>query len=96
MARQSFGNVWEALEDTPAEAASMTMRSNLLIAIEQQVRGWKLTQAAAARRLDITQPRLNDLLHGKIDKFSLDTLIDLATKAGVKVRMQITTPAKAA
>lgn len=96
MARQSFGNVWEALENTPAEAASMTMRSNLLIAIEQQVRAWKLTQAAAAKRLGITQPRLNDLLRGKIDKFSLDMLIDLAAKAGVKVRMQITTHPKAA
>lgn len=96
MARQSFANVWEALENTPAEAMSMTMRSNLLIAIEQQVRDWKLTQAAAAKRLDITQPRLNDLLRGKIDKFSLDMLIDLAGKAGVKVRMQITTHSKAA
>jgi predicted XRE-type DNA-binding protein len=90
MARQSFGNVWEALENTPAEAASMTMRSDLLIAIEQQVRAWKLTQAAAAKRLSITRPRLNDLRRGKLDKFSLDTLIDLAEKAGVKVRMQIT------
>lgn len=89
MARQSFGNVWEALENTPAEAASMTMRSNLLIAVEQQVRAWTITQAEAARRLGITQPRLNDLLRGKIDKFSLDTLIDLAAKAGLSVRIDI-------
>jgi len=50
----------------------------------------------AARRLGITQPRLNDLLRGKIDKFSLDMLIDLAGKAGVKVRLQITAQPKAA
>lgn len=89
MERQSFENVWDALENTPAEAASMTMRSNLLIAIEQQVRGWGVTQAEAARRLGITQPRLSDLLRGRIMNFSLDTLIDLATRAGLSIRLNI-------
>jgi predicted XRE-type DNA-binding protein len=87
--RQSFDNVWDALAETPAEAASLTMRSNLLIAVDQRVRGWNITQAEAAKRLGITQPRLNDLLRGKIDKFSLDTLIDLATRAGLSVRIDI-------
>ena len=96
MARQSYGNVWDALENTPAAAASMAMRSTLLIAIDRKVRGWNVTQAAAARRLGITQPRLNDLLRGKIDKFSLDTLIDIAAKAELKVKMQIASAAKAA
>ena len=49
MDRQSFENVWDALEDTPSEAMNMSMRSSLLIAIEQQVRGWNVTQAEAAR-----------------------------------------------
>jgi predicted XRE-type DNA-binding protein len=89
MKRQSFDNVWDALSDSPEEAASMTMRSNLLIAIERRVRSWKLTQAAAAQRLGVTQPRLNDLLQGKIAKFSLDTLVDLAAKAGLSVRIKI-------
>jgi predicted XRE-type DNA-binding protein len=89
MERQSFDNVWDALADTPAEAASMTMRSDLLIAIDQHVRSWNLTQTEAARRLGITQPRLNDLLRGKIANFSLDALIDLATKAGLSVRIDI-------
>jgi hypothetical protein len=48
----------------------MKMRSNVMIAIKEQVRSWNTTQAKAARRLGVTQPRLNDLLHGKIDKFS--------------------------
>lgn len=89
MERQSFVNVWDAMEDTPAEAANMTMRSNLLIAVEQQVRSWGVTQAEAARRLGITQPRLNDLLRGRITNFSLDTLINLATQAGLAVRLDI-------
>ena len=89
MERQSFDNVWDALADTPAEAASMTMRSDLLIAVDQRVRAWNVTQAEAARRLGITQPRLNDLLRGKITNFSLDTLINLATQAGLSVRIDI-------
>ncbi len=89
MERKSFDNVWDALERTPAEAANMTMRSNLIIAIEARVQEWKVTQADAANRLGITQPRLNDLLRGKIANFSLDTLINLATAAGLKVRLEI-------
>ena len=89
MDRQSFENVWDALEDTPSEATNMTMRSSLLIAIEQQVRGWNVTQAEAARRLGVTQPRLNDLLRGRITNFSLDALINLAGAAGLTVRLQI-------
>ena len=83
MASQKFDSVWDALEDTPADAASMTLRSSLLIAIDIRVRGWKITQVEAARRLGLTQPRLNDLLRGKINKFSLDALIDIAAKADV-------------
>ncbi len=89
MERQRFANVWDALENTPQEAASMSMRSNLLIAVEQRVRSWNLTQAEAAKRLGITQPRLNDLLRGRITNFSLDTLINLATQAGLSVRLDI-------
>lgn len=96
MTSQSFASVWDAIEKTPETAAAMKMRSTLLIAIEQRVKGWMTTPAAAARRLSITQPRLNDLLSGKIDKFSLDMLIEIAAKADLKVRMQITQVGKAA
>jgi len=75
MERQSFDNIWDALEDTPGEAVNMSMRSSILIAVEQRVRGWNLTQAEAARRLGITQPRLSDLLRGRIESFSLDALV---------------------
>ena len=53
MKRRQFDNIWEALEETPAKAANMTLRSRLLIAIEQRVKGWDVTQAVAARRLGI-------------------------------------------
>jgi predicted XRE-type DNA-binding protein len=87
--RQRFVNVWDALEDTPSKAASMTMRSDLLIALRQRIETWKVTQAEAARRLRITQPRLNDLLRGRITKFSLDALIKLAERADIHVRLRI-------
>jgi predicted XRE-type DNA-binding protein len=87
--RRKFGNVWDALEDTPREAANMTMRSDVLIALRQRIGTWKVTQAEAARRLQITQPRLNDLLRGRIDKFSLDMLIELADRADIHVRLRI-------
>lgn len=89
MERQEFESVWDALEDNAADAANMSMRSSLLIAIEQQVKGWGGTQAQAAKRLGITQPRLNDLLRGRITNFSLDALISLAAKAGLSVRLDI-------
>ncbi len=86
---QVFASVWDALEDSPAEAANMRLRSELMIAIRQAVTEWATTQATAARRLEVTQPRLNDLLRGRINNFSLDALTVLAARAGLDVRVQI-------
>lgn len=83
---QTFASVWDALE----EAANMRLRSELAIAVSGAVQEWKLTQAQAAARLGVTQPRLNDLLRGRFDRFSLDALIGLAERAGLAVRMEIT------
>jgi predicted XRE-type DNA-binding protein len=86
---QRFKSVWDAVESSPAEAANMKARSDVLIAIRKVVDGWNVTQAEAARRLGINQPRTNDLLRGRIDKFSLDALMNLAEKAGLSVRVKI-------
>jgi predicted XRE-type DNA-binding protein len=75
--------------DTLEEAAAMTMRSGLLITLTENVKAWKLTQAAAAKRLDITQPRLNDLLRGRINNFSIDALLSFAQNAGPTVELKI-------
>lgn len=87
---RQFANVWDAVEETPGEAALMKARSGLMIAIQEAVAGWKLTQAEAAKRLGVTQPRMNDLLRGRIDKFSLDALMILATGAGLTVEWRVT------
>lgn len=86
---QSFDDVWDAIEDTPQAAASMRLRSKLLIVIEQEVQSWDFTQAKAAEKLSVTQPRLNDLLRGKVDKFSLDALVDLSSRAGLSVKLDV-------
>jgi predicted XRE-type DNA-binding protein len=86
---QTFASVWDALEETPGEAANMRLRSELAIAVRGAVEGWRLTQAQAANRLGVTQPRLNDLLRGRVGRFSLDALVGLAERAGLVVRMEI-------
>jgi predicted XRE-type DNA-binding protein len=86
---QVFTDAWDALEDTPAQAANMRLRSELMIAVQQAVTGWGMTQVEAARRLDVTQPRLNDLLRGRINNFSLDALVLLADRAGLHMHVAI-------
>ena len=89
MKAKTFANVWDALSDSPEEATTMKIRSDVMIAITDTVQGWDTTQARAASRLGVTQPRLNDLLQGRINKFSLDTLLTLAARAGLKVKINI-------
>jgi predicted XRE-type DNA-binding protein len=89
MARRRFASVWDALEDTAAEAANMRARSELMIALRTRIEGWTVSQTEAVRRLGLTQPRLNDLMRGRIDKFGLDALINVAGRAGLVVRLQI-------
>ena len=89
MKMQTFDNVWDALADTPEEALTLTMRSDLMSSIEKVVEGWKVPQGEAAKKLGISRPRLNDLLRGKMSKFSLDMLATLATRAGLKVQLSV-------
>lgn len=89
MDEQHFDNVFDALADTPVEAANLKARAELLSALTASVRSWNLSQSLAAERLGITRPRLNDLLRGKLDKFSLDALVNLAAAAGLSLRISI-------
>ncbi len=86
---EEFENVWDALAETPEEAANLTLRSDLMMKIEAIVKknGW--TQAEAARRCGVTQPRINDLLRGRISRFSLDALVNIAAALGRKVRIRL-------
>ncbi len=86
----TFASVWDALEETPEDAANMRLRSDLTIALRSAVKGWGTTPAQSARRLGVTQPRLNDLLRGRTDRFSLDALVGLAERAGLAVQISVT------
>jgi predicted XRE-type DNA-binding protein len=79
MAKSAFYDI----KDTPEQAANLTARSMLMIAIEQRIKenGW--TQAEAAERFHVTQPRVSDLLNGKINKFSLDALVNMLPAVGL-------------
>jgi predicted XRE-type DNA-binding protein len=86
---KTFESVWDALERSGEAAESMKARARLMIEVQKTVRSWEVSQSVAARRLDTSQPRLNDLLRGKIERFSLDALFDLATHAGLKVSVGV-------
>jgi len=86
---QVFESVWDALEAAPAEPANLRLRADLMIALSAKVAEWETTQVAAAQRLGITQPRLNDLMRGRIGRFSLDALVNLAAPAGLVIRLEI-------
>jgi predicted XRE-type DNA-binding protein len=86
---QSFDSVWDAIADTPEEAANLSLRSDLMDKITKIVKenGW--TQAEAAARCGVTQPRVNDLLRGRISRFSLDALVNIASALGRRVTVNL-------
>ena len=74
----------------PAEkAAEMEIRAQLLIGLEQWLEKSGMTQAAAAKVLGVTQARVSDLKRGKIDRFSMDLLVRLAARAGLKPKLNL-------
>lgn len=89
MTTEAFTSVFDALTDDPAEAANMTARADLLLQIRERVWSWDLPQEQAAARVGLTRPRLNDLMRGKLDKFSLDALVNIATAAGFVLRISL-------
>jgi predicted XRE-type DNA-binding protein len=67
----------------------MKARADLLAILTAHIKSWDLPQEAAAARLGITRPRLNDLMRGKLGKFSLDALVNLATAAGLALEIRV-------
>jgi len=86
---KAYKSVWDALSDTPAEAANMQARSDLMHQIRELIRKKKWTQTEAARRCGVTQPRISDLMRGEISLFSLDALVKIAAALGQRVRVDL-------
>lgn len=89
MSNQKFASVWDAIEDTPGEAENMKLRSTLMMAIKSHIKETGMSQVEAARLLGVTQPRVSDLMRGKIDLFGLDVLVNMATAVGLHIEMRI-------
>jgi predicted XRE-type DNA-binding protein len=89
MTGQRFANVWDALEDTPAEAQNMRLRSSLMMQLRTYITRVGMTQGEAARLFGVTQPRVSDLMRGKVDVFAIDALVNMAAAAGLQVDMQL-------
>lgn len=85
----AYASVWDAIADTPEQAANLQARSELMRQITTIVRASGWTQADAARRCGVTQPRINDLLRGRVSRFSLDALVNIATGIGRKVHFEL-------
>ncbi|AMU15266.1 XRE family transcriptional regulator [Burkholderia cenocepacia] len=88
MTDERYANVWDAIEREPAEAANMKLRSELMIALKQRIARLELSQAEAAKQLGVTQPRVSDLMRGKINLFGLDALV-MASAVGLRVDLQV-------
>ena len=94
MKSRSFASVWNAIESDPEESENLRLRSQLMIGLRVRIERSGMTQAQAAARLGVTQPRISDLMRGKIELFSLDTLVNMAHAAGLKVQLKLTATAR--
>jgi predicted XRE-type DNA-binding protein len=86
---ESYASVWDAIADTPGQAANLRARAELMrqIAAFVKQRGW--TQVEAASHCGVTQPRINDLLRGRVSRFSLGALVNISTALGCRVRVDL-------
>jgi predicted XRE-type DNA-binding protein len=84
-----FASVWDALEDTPEGAENMRLRSTLMMALKKHITHIEMSQAEIAKLFGITQPRVSDLMRGKINLFSLDAWVNMAAAAGMRVEVRL-------
>ena len=94
--RRSSGNVFRDLGFSNEEAENLKMRTDLMIRLSKLIEARRLTQAQAASLFDVTQPRISDLVRGKIDRFSIDTLVAMLGHAGVPVQIVVGRKSKVA
>jgi predicted XRE-type DNA-binding protein len=80
---------WESLEDPPGEAESMKLRSRLMLAVQDRVRASGASQSASAQRLGLTLPHFLELMDGRIDLFTVEALVDMGVRLGMKIELQV-------
>ncbi|MGB6742372.1 MAG: XRE family transcriptional regulator [Terracidiphilus sp.] len=84
-----YESVWDAIEPDSVKAENLKLRSSLMLALTRHIKSEGLTQARAAKVFGVTQPRISNLIHGKIDAFSLDLLVKMTAAAGLRVTMRV-------
>lgn len=89
MMAKEFSTIWDAIEQDPTKAASLKLRSELMMKISVYVKESKLTQTQAAEKLGVNQPRLNDALKGRIKKCTVDRLVNMLSCVDYKVDLKI-------
>ena len=94
--RRSSGNVFRDLGFSREEAENLKMRTDLMIQLSKLIHARRLTQAGAADLFGVTQPRVSDLVRGKIERFSIDTLVAMLGHAGVRVQIVVGRKSKVA
>ena len=86
---EQFKSVFDALADTPEESLNMKLRANLIHEIRAKVEAEGWSQSETAKKLGITQPRVSDLMNGKLSKFSLDALVNMLGTLGSKIELKV-------
>lgn len=89
MASEKFKSVWDAVADTPEDAANLRARAELMRSIGAAIKRHNWNQVQAAQHAGITQPRMSELLRGRVSKFSLDALVRVATTLGLRVHIEV-------
>jgi predicted XRE-type DNA-binding protein len=90
MKKQTFSSVWDAIEDSKEQALNLKVRSRLMSALCEELKRRKLSQPKAAQILGVTQPRISDLQRGRVDLFSIDTLINMLGTLETPISIEIT------
>jgi predicted XRE-type DNA-binding protein len=89
MTKNRFASVWDAIEKTPAQAENLKLRSSLMLALKKHIEREELSQTEAAKVFGVTQPRISNLMHGKIELFGLDMLVNMLSAAGLRVSLRV-------
>lgn len=82
-------NVFEQLGFDSQESANLVVRSDLIRALEKHINTGQMTQSEAAKLMGVSQPVISDLMRGKIDKFSIDKLVNMASRAGLSISVSV-------
>ncbi|MGD0682564.1 MAG: XRE family transcriptional regulator [Terracidiphilus sp.] len=89
MTKNRFDSVWDAIEKNSAQAENLKLRSSLMLALKRHIVREGLSQTEAAKVFGVTQPRISNLMHGKIELFGLDMLVNMLAAAGLRVKLQV-------